>query len=580
MDEVIIVDDSALNRMALTNILQDDYKVIGASSGKELFEILELSDPKLILLDVIMPELDGFEVIAKLKISDEYNKIPVIFITGLDDANSEEKGFSLGAIDYITKPFKANVVKARVKSYVKLYDFIRKTEMQGQSDGLTGLYNKKMTEEQIKKQLCAEPPLKNGALMIIDVDNFKSINDSFGHLYGDAVITQLGSSLRSIFQKSDILGRVGGDEFFVFLRNYKSTDVLKQRAKELCDEFRKSYEQNGITVNISASIGIATTDDSFDFEEIYKYADIALYSTKAKGKNGFTFYTGEEEINYKSNRTEIENSKTTNLDPDYNIKDLKDRLVAHMFNLVDGGEVFKSTIESILKMICMRFGFDKGYIAKLDFDETVARCLNNWISSESATKAEMVSLSFEEVAFLHSTFFDKNLIVSEATEHQMKYAVDQDNDKNIYIFVLKNKKAILGYIGFEKTVTKEKVTKKVIDSITNVCQQLSTVVVYEFLLENMLASKNNMVELINHVEDAIYVTKPEASKPLFKNKAAKNSDIRIHGKKCFNDDSCKECLLKEAVKNNGYYKKGNSICKAIKWTNGSTAYMVITKIPS
>ncbi len=576
MDEVIVVDDSALNRMALTNILKDDFKVTGAASGKELFNILEEFDPKLILLDVIMPELDGFEVIGKLKSSEDYNRIPVIFITGLDDEKSEEKGFRLGAIDYITKPFKANVVKARVKSYVKLYDFIRKTEMQGQNDGLTGLYNKKMTEEQIKKQLSADPPLKSGALMIIDVDNFKSINDSFGHLYGDAVITQLGSSLRSIFQKSDILGRVGGDEFFVFLRNYSSPEVLEQKAKELCDEFRKTYEQNGITVKISASIGIATIKDSSSFEKIYEYADTALYSTKAKGKNGFTLYTGEEEIKYKSTRTEIENSKTTNLDPDENIRGFKDSLVEHMFNLVDGGEVFKSTIESILKMICIRFDFERGYIAKLDFNDTIARCINNWVTSDVGIKAQSVNLSFDEVTFLHSSFFEKNLLVSSAGEHKMKYSINQDDNKTVCIFALKNKKAILGYIGFEKTADKAEFTKKVEDSITHVCQQLSTVVVYEFLLENMLNVNGNMRAILNNIEDAIYVTKPEASKPLFKNNAAKNGAVKIHSKSCFNDDSCEDCLLKGAMKNNGYYEKDNEICKEIKWDDGSKAYMIIT----
>ncbi len=578
MNEVLIVDDSAMNRLALSRILQDEYKVTGVSSGKELFNVLEETDPKLILLDVIMPDMDGFEVIAKLKSSDEYSKIPVIFITGLNDPASEEKGLQMGAIDYITKPFKSNVVMARVRAYVQLYEFIKQTEMLGQNDGLTGLYNKKMTEQQIRKQLASRPTLKCGALMVIDVDNFKSINDTFGHLYGDAVITQLGSSLRSIFQKSDILGRVGGDEFFVFLRNYKDKDVVIQRAEELCNEFRKTYEQNGAIVKISASVGIATTDDSFDFEDIYKFADIALYSTKSKGKNGYTFYTGQEEIAYKSTRTEIENNKVVHNDPAENIKEFKDNLKEYMFNLVEGGKIAEYTIQSILQMICTQFNFDSAFITKFDYEETGIKCIYDWISSNVSAQPKIEDLSFLEITQLHGMFVDKNLVVSMPNSHERKYSPQQDDDKTICIFALKNKKALLGYVAFEKIADEKEFNPKVINNIVDVAQQLSTVVINQFLLENMRAIKDNAESVLNAINDPIYVTKPESNKPLFINTAGKDSSIQIHGKACFKPSSpCEDCILKHAIANGGYAIQDNIECKEIAWTNGSKAYMIRRK---
>ncbi len=575
MDQILIVDDSAMNRMALSNILKEDFQVVQASSGMEMFNVLEETDPKLILLDIVMPELDGFEVIGKLKSSEEYSKIPVIFITGLNDSASEEKGFQLGAIDYITKPFQANVVRARVHSYVQLYDFIRQAEMLGQNDGLTGLYNKKMTEQQIKKQLAADPPLSSGALMIIDVDNFKSINDTFGHLYGDAVITQLGSSLRTIFQKSDILGRVGGDEFFVFLRNYKDDDVLKQRATELCNEFRKTYEQNGITVKISASIGIATLENSREFEDIYQFADIALYSTKARGKNGYTFYTGQEEITYKSTRTEIENNKTNHFDATENIKEFKDNLKEYMFNLVEGSKVVEYTIQSILQMICNRFSFEKAHITKLDYEEIGIKSIYNWISSSPNDKSTITDLSFSETTQLHNMFATNNLVLSMPNEHKHNFCSQQDNGKTLCVFALKNKKALLGYITFEKDSDGSEFNPKVLNNIVDVCQQLSTVVTNQFLLENIRVVKDNFAEVLDSISDPIYVTKPESNKPLFINKAAKSTNLTFHGKSCFSATStCEDCLLKGAINNNGYFEVENIICKEIPWTNGSKAYMI------
>ncbi len=576
MDEIIIVDDSLVNQIALSDILKSDYKVICAGSGKDLFIKLEESDPKLILLDIIMPDLDGFQIIEKLKASEQYNKIPVIFITGLNDTSSEEKGFSLGAIDYITKPFNEKIVRARAKSYVQLYDFIRQAERMGQYDGLTGLYNKKMTENQIKRQLAPTSNLKNGALMIIDVDNFKSINDTFGHLYGDAVITQLGSALKSIFQKSDILGRVGGDEFFVFLRNYNETSVLDAKAKEVCKEFNKTFEQNNETVVISASIGIATTNDSFDFEKIYSYADIALYNTKANGKNGFSYYTGAEKNAYKSERTDIENDKKNHNDASENIKEFKDDLKEYVFNLVEGAKVAEFTIQSILQMVNAQFDIDASHITKLDYNETGVKSTANWISSDSNKCAFTQDIELKNVLQVYDKFDQNNVaIIKNGDEIYENYKID---DHNVYLFALKNKKALLGFITFEMQASKKELNPRSIVNFIDVCQQLSTVITNQFLIENSLKEKQNLIGILDNISDPIYVVSKNSTKPLFANASAKENNINYHTQSCFKksgtDKECHECPLKAAVANGGYYENSNYLCKEIDWSNGTKAFMI------
>ncbi len=583
MDEILVVDDSKMNQLVLKNILQEEYNVVCASSGREMFQLLEQISPKLILLDVIMPELDGFEIIQKLKASEQYCKIPVIFITGLDDSASEEKGFMLGAIDYITKPFKENVVRARVRSYVQLYDFIRQTEMMGQNDGLTGLYNKKMTEMQIKKQLSADPPLKSGALMIIDIDNFKSINDTFGHIYGDAVITQMGSALRVIFQKSDILGRVGGDEFFVFLRNYNDHAILIELAERLCENFRKTYEQNGITVSVSASVGIATIEDSKNFEELYTFADLALYSTKARGKNGYTLYDPSQQAEtYKSTRTEIESMVITSNDPIDSIKELKNSLIDHAFDVSGEIELTQTTLKSILQMICGQFSFRSGNITKFGYDDGVSRCNFNWATSDPSASIYVKDIDFTHLAELYLRSEESNLLIITKNDPLCTYFPELCGEHASCVFAIKNKSVLLGYIAFELEPDTTSLSAVTINNITDICQQITPVIINQLMLEGVVGSKKNLKTLIDSFDTPIYVARPEVYKPLFENEASKNANITYHGKACYKKTvdgsaACPNCPMIAAEQNGGFYEDDKHLCKRITWSGDIAAYAITVK---
>ncbi len=575
LKQILVVDDSKLNQVILSEILKDEYEVVCVSSGKEMFEKLEETDPKLILLDIIMPGLDGFEVIEKLKSSDDYNKIPVIFITGLDDAATEEKGFSLGAIDYITKPFKDKVIKARIRSYITLYEFIRQTEILGQNDGLTGLYNKNMTEKVIKKHLDENSSLKSGALMIIDVDNFKSINDNFGHLYGDAVLKHLGTALREIFQKSDVLGRVGGDEFFVFLRNYGDQSVLEMKAAEVCENFARSYEQNGQVINISASVGIATTSDSKDFETIYKYADIALYNTKAAGKNGFNLYTGNESLVYKSERTSIE-SEATSEDPMDSISIFKENLKEYVFNLVEETKVAEQSIQSILNMISSHFNFDSASISKFDYQEGYIKHIKRWMSGDPTSVSETEDLPLVRFTDIYNLFFKENLLVSTDIDNFDILGTSGPDGSISYAFSLKNKKILLGHITFVKNNCDCELNPKMKKSLIDVCQQLSTVVTNQFLIENSIRQKDNLAAVLDNIEEPVYVATKDNFKPLFMNKAAREADIKMHGRSCFKsgDGECHSCPLKKAMAVGGSYEDDEVYCKEILWSGSFKAYII------
>ncbi len=181
-------------------------------------------------------------------------------------------------------------------------------------DQLTGLFNKATTENLIKETLLHTLDGTKHALFIVDIDNFKNINDKLGHMNGDLVLAELSEGLKPLFRSDDIIGRVGGDEFFVFLKNYRPLDILYEKSKEVCKLFHKTYSENGFSVEISASIGISLyPEHGKDFDTLYKCADAALYSTKERGKNGLTIFSGQLTSGYKSTRTEIENTNLFSL---------------------------------------------------------------------------------------------------------------------------------------------------------------------------------------------------------------------------------------------------------------------------
>ncbi len=173
---------------------------------------------------------------------------------------------------------------------------IKELSSKADYDQLTNIYNKAKTESLIKSFLSNANPLKNtGALMLIDLDRFKEINDSFGHRYGDDVLVDVANTLTDMFRTNDIVGRIGGDEFFVFMKDFKNVDIVQQKARTMCQRLERTYTQNDHSITVSASIGISIYHQSgTDFNTLYENADIALYGVKKDGKNNYRVFNNEE----------------------------------------------------------------------------------------------------------------------------------------------------------------------------------------------------------------------------------------------------------------------------------------------
>lgn len=307
LKKILIVDDNELNLVIAKNVLKNTFQVVTAISGEEAFRYLEEDTCDLILLDIVMPLMDGFEVIEKLRDREKTRDIPVIFLTADNDAATESKCFTCGAIDFIAKPFVAEVVLSRIGRALELEELRRnladrlekKTQevsdmkSRSQKDALTGLWNRSYTEEAVNT-LFAEG--RRGALFMIDMDNFKAINDNYGHIAGDKVLMMFADTLREYCSDSDVLCRIGGDEFVAFVTSTDSKAELSNLAGDILSDLCRKLKECRFETNSSVSIGISQSPgDGTCFKELYNAADKALYYVKQNGKNSFHFFSDRSE---------------------------------------------------------------------------------------------------------------------------------------------------------------------------------------------------------------------------------------------------------------------------------------------
>ena len=290
---VLIVDDQPDNIHALGKLIKDEYRIMAATSGARALEIAESDNPPdLILLDVMMPEMDGYEVCRRLKRNEKTNSIPVIFVTAMDSAEDEETGFNLGAVDYISKPFKPTIVRARIKNQMNLKiktDMLEKMSMQ---DGLTEIPNRRFFQENLAREWSR--CMRNGlplSLLIMDIDNFKPYNDNYGHGAGDECLRKVANVIKDTLSRpTDQAARYGGEEFVVLLPETHAAGAL-----HVAEELRAAVQGLGITHEHSptapvVTISVGTSTHSAESpmknkEQLLQLADEALYQAKEAGRN-------------------------------------------------------------------------------------------------------------------------------------------------------------------------------------------------------------------------------------------------------------------------------------------------------
>ncbi|WP_052130242.1 EAL domain-containing protein [Ureibacillus sinduriensis] len=304
---ILLVDDRPENLLALEAIIErDEYNLIKAYSGEEALKYLLKYDFAVILLDVQMPGLDGFSTAKIIKAREKTKHIPILFITA-NNLDSEHifMGYSVGAIDYILKPFDPLILKSKVERFVELYLLNKKIVAQSKSleeknqtieymayhDGLTNLPNRRKFHDVLLQTLTkAKQSNETLGLMYLDLDRFKSVNDSLGHVIGDKLLQQVSKRLLSSVRKTDFVARIGGDEFIILLSNSDREGCLEV-AETLLDSFKEPFYIDSFEFYMTTCIGLSIFPyDAEDSSTLMKNADAALYLAKEQGKNRYKVY--------------------------------------------------------------------------------------------------------------------------------------------------------------------------------------------------------------------------------------------------------------------------------------------------
>ncbi|MBF0204543.1 MAG: diguanylate cyclase [Desulfamplus sp.] len=292
---ILIVDDEKMNIKVLVDLLKDDYSLVLARSGEQALKFsFQNPPPDLILLDVIMPEMAGYEVIKQLKENDLTKEIPVIFVTALSSIEDEELGLKLGAVDYITKPFSPPIVKMRIRNHLRFVHQHKLLDKLAYLDALTEIPNRRRFDEVFQKEFARAT--RNGtplSIGMVDVDFFKQYNDHYGHAMGDRTLQAIAGALENALKRpGDMVARYGGEEFVLILPETNGdAEQVSERARCAVLALNIPHIYSTVSKCVSVSIGIITfyptkiLSSAPSAASVMEQADRNLYIAKQNGRN-------------------------------------------------------------------------------------------------------------------------------------------------------------------------------------------------------------------------------------------------------------------------------------------------------
>ncbi len=290
MEKILIVDDSIVQATQLMAILADEYDVTIAQTAEEGLRHVSSESYSLILLDVVMPGMDGFTLLKKLQEEIVTQSIPVILITSLSDVEHEQYGLVLGAVDYISKPFNPHIVRARVNTHIKLYDYRREVELRSMTDQLTGIANRRRYEGYSVEKWHEAVRLKIPfSVCMFDIDHFKRYNDTFGHPAGDKVIAAVARTVASrLHRTTDFFARYGGEEFVAISMGDPGEKIFHylNKIRQAVEDLRIAHDPS-VAEWVTVSVGGVTIVPTMEtpYSVYLKIADTMLYDAKKHGRN-------------------------------------------------------------------------------------------------------------------------------------------------------------------------------------------------------------------------------------------------------------------------------------------------------
>lgn len=289
---VLVADDDALSVRILQDSLQSwNYDTVVARNGTDAWEILQLSDaPNLVILDWMMPGIDGVEICNRVRKRDNHNYVYIILLTGRNSHNDIIRGLESGADDYMIKPFNSQELKSRLKIGQRIIELEQRIMRMASTDYLTGLLNRRAFMERLEsEENRVSREKKPLSLIILDIDHFKKVNDSYGHQVGDLILQELAAIISKSCRLYDFIGRYGGEEFIVCLPGAGRENARRtaERMRAALENMEKYISDRDVVVKITASFGVAVIlpGEEINIDKLIGKADDALYRAKGEGRN-------------------------------------------------------------------------------------------------------------------------------------------------------------------------------------------------------------------------------------------------------------------------------------------------------
>lgn len=464
-----------------------------------------------------------------------------------------------------------------------------KLKERAEKDPLTGLYNKKASQALIEEYITLDKN-RQGTLMIIDIDDFKGINDNLGHLYGDAVLSEIASDLINLFRASDIVGRIGGDEFIVFMKDISETRDIMNKAEELVKTFERSFVGKGYNYKISLSVGIARfPKDGTEYMQLFRNADIALYSAKGKGKNRYALYDKKiDKVQYIAN--------TRNTDENTNIeRSFKEHITNYIFDILYESNNIEMAVNLILDIVGKHFNVSRVYIFENSDDNLYCKNTFEWCNEGITAEIDNLKniyyshlgnylLNFNADGLFYCNDVDnlngdlKNLLKAQGICSILQCKILEGNE-------------FRGFVGFDECSYNRMWTSDEVDTLTFISKTLSM-----FLLKMRIQSKlEESLEVQKSVMDNMdiwaYVVDRNTYELLFINKKMLESAPDTHvGDLCYKalwnnqNKQCRKCPMsclkdgtdtcKSFMRNKKFGVNVNITTTALKWFDGKDACLI------
>jgi len=407
---------------------------------------------------------------------------------------------------------------------------LNSAEESAKRDPLTQLCNKTCTRDLVAKQI--DNTCFGGAFLVLDIDNFKGVNDNLGHLYGDAVLSELSHALKPIFRDSDIVGRIGGDEFVVFMSSVKDLKVIQNKADTILKVFERSFHREGIKHNISCSIGISLyPQDGNSYDELMQKADRALYYSKSRGKNQCTFFSdipeADSSFEYKNTRDATEIVEVNGLVQ----KNFRENIAEYILKLFYQYEDIDVAVPILLNFVGESFALGRTDVATFSEDETYYEVLYEWCNTGVAsTKIDGKKLPSDQWSLIKPNLDENNILLCADVEANVPYYLENDDmvERGVKSVMLcyalgeGKRKAVLSFEYFDAVHV---FTREEMDAIRTISNTISLFVLRARERAQYLetsAKMQNQERMLDETDDIVYVSDVQNYDLLYLNKAGRD----------------------------------------------------------